>query len=93
MLLPSWEDNGFPFEFMLRVNGDGLPEVRLLVWKDTYNDHASSLADWARRVSASAGPLIDEAFTPLSGWREWRHVLLEEDYPPEAILGDQRTIG
>jgi len=88
MSLPSWGNTGFPFEFMLRVNGERLPEVRLLLWRDGYNAHASHLREWARSVNVSAGPLIDEEFRPFHGWG-WRRVFLEENHPPDAVLDEQ----
>lgn len=89
MALPSWVENGFSFEFMLRVNGKGLPDVRLLLWHDNYNNHASALQEWARGVNVSAGPLIDEEFGPVRSWGVWRRVLLEEDYPSDTVLDEQ----
>jgi hypothetical protein len=59
------------------------------MWRDNYTARATSLTAWARRVNASAGPLIDENFAPLSGWGYWHRVLREEDYPPGATLEDQ----
>ena len=52
MGLESWENAGFPFEFILRVDGNGLPLVRLLIWGESYDAHADSLRKWAREVES-----------------------------------------
>lgn len=85
--LPDWFDRGFPFTFFLYEDGEGRPNVRVLVYRDHFTPHAESLAAWARRVNeAERRTLIDETFKPLDGWRYWRKVLAEEDYPPRAVL-------
>lgn len=89
MGLSSFDDNGLPFTFMLRVDDEGRPNVRVLIWRDSYRSHARSLAAWAQRVNISAGTMIDEGFTPLAGWREWHRVFLEEDYPTGDMIDQQ----
>lgn len=89
MGLSSFDDNGLPFTFMLRVDDEGRPNVRVLIWRDSYRSHARSLAAWAQRVNISAGTMIDEGFTPLAGWREWHRVFLEEDYPTGDMIDEQ----
>ena len=89
MSLHSWVNAGFPFEFILHVDRDGIPLVRLLIWGDSYDDHATPLSEWARGVNASDLTLIDEEFPKLQYWWNWRRVFLEEDYPPWAVLDEQ----
>lgn len=89
MSLTSWENAGFPFEFMLRVGDDGSARVRMLVWRESYDEHAASLQKWARRVNATDPNLIDEEFTRLGNTWPWRRVFLEEESPAEAILDEQ----
>ena len=89
MQLHSWHNAGFQFEFILHVDGNGLPVVRLLIWGDHYDAHAASLREWARDVSASDPALIDEGFSKLRNWWGWRRVFLEGDYPAEAVLDEQ----
>jgi hypothetical protein len=65
-----------------------------LIWKGNYKGRAESLGAWAQYVNASAGPLIDENFTPLNGWRDWHRIFLEEDYPPpilDEVVFDEKT--
>lgn len=89
MILHSWVNSGFPFIFILHVDGDGFPLVRLLIWGEHYDAHAASLREWARDVNASDPALIDEEFPRLRNWWGWRRVFLEEDYPAEAVLDEQ----
>jgi hypothetical protein len=94
MDLSSWKEKGFPFTFMLYANEMGRPRVRVLIWRDNYTRHEESLGAWARRVNAVAGPLIDEDFTPISGWGYWHKVFREEDYPPpilDEVVFDENT--
>lgn len=88
MDLPAWFERGFPFTFMLHANDWGRPRVRVLMWRDNYAGHEESLRAWARRVNASAGPIIDENFAPIGGWGYWHRVLREEDSPPSAVLDE-----
>lgn len=88
MDLPQWFEWGFPFTFMLHANDWGRPRVRALIWRDNYTPHARSLQEWARHVNASVGPIIDEDFTPVSGWGGWHRVFREEDYPESAVLDE-----
>ncbi len=89
MSLRSWENAGLPFEFVLHVDGDGLALVRLLLWVESYDAHAASLREWARKVNASDPGLIDGEFPKLPYWGTWRRVLREEDYPADAVLNEQ----
>jgi hypothetical protein len=75
--LHSWQDAGFPFEFMFYVDRNGLPAVRLLLWGESYDSRAASFRKWARDVNASGHALIDEAFSKPRNWYSWRRVLLE----------------
>jgi hypothetical protein len=89
MRLHSWYDAGFPFDFILYVDRDGLPVVRLLLWGESYDTRAASLREWARDVNATDPKLVDEDFPRLRNWWNWRRVFREEDYPPEAVLNEQ----
>lgn len=92
MNLGAWDEAGFPFTFMLRAWGGPRPQVRALVWKDSYDEHADTLIDWARGVNASRArddePLLDEGFTPLKRWTEWHRIFAEEDYPVSAEIAE-----
>lgn len=89
MRLHSWYDAGFPFDFILYTDRQGLPVVRLLLWEESYNTRAASLRAWAHLVNASVPGLVDEEFAKPRNWWGWRRVFLEEDYPPEAVLDEQ----
>ena len=89
MDLPSWFERGFPFTFMLYADAEGSPHVRVLAYQENYKRHARSLAKWARQTNATSDHLIDEDFSRLAGWGNWRRVLREEDYPPDAALEEQ----
>lgn len=89
MDLTEWFDRSFPFTFMLHVREGGRPRVRVLIWRNSYREHVDSLQDWARRVNASEGPIIDEGFTPISDWRVWHRVFREEDHPESALVGGE----
>ncbi len=89
MILTSWQETGFPFQFILCLNDEGAPLVRLLIWRDSYDENATSLKKWARGVNASDPNLVDDEFTKLRNWWGWRRVFLEEDAPPNAILVEQ----
>lgn len=88
-VLTSWHETGFPFQFILCLNDEGAPLVRLLIWRDSYDENATSLKKWARDVNASDPNLVDDEFTKLRNWWGWRRVFLEEDSPPNAILDEQ----
>jgi hypothetical protein len=88
MNLASWDEEGFPFTFMLHTNIGGQPHVRVLIWRDRYKAHSKFLTTWARRVNTSAGPLIDENFNRIRGW-DWHKIFREEDHPQEAVLDEQ----
>ena len=87
MNLRSWDERGFPFTFMLETNGrDGEPRVRTLIWRESYEEHADSLAAWARRANAALGePIVDEEFPRIRRW-DWHKIFREEDYPEKAGL-------
>lgn len=87
MNLGSWDELGFPFTFMLETNGrNGEPRVRALIWRESFEEHAGSLAAWARRANAASGePTIDEGFPRIRGW-DWHKIFREEDYPEEVGL-------
>lgn len=89
MDLPEWFERGFPFTFMLHVREGGRPRVRVLIWRDNYREHADGLQAWARRVNASEGPIIDEGFTHIGGWKVWHRVFREEDHPDGALVGGE----
>ena len=86
MDLPAWHTRGFPFTFMLHAREWGRPRVRVLVWHEGYAEHAEALRDWALGVNASAGPIIDEGFTPISDWKVWQRVFREDDHPESAVV-------
>ena len=88
MDLPAWHERGFPFTFMLHAREWGRPRVRVLIWYEGYAEHAESLRDWALRVNASAGPIIDEGFTPISDWKVWHRVFREDVYPESAVVDE-----
>ena len=85
---PRFGDDGSTKLHVALEVADGLPVVRLLIWGESYDAHATSLKEWASDVTACASALIDEEFTklPRRGW--WRRVFLDGSYPPEAILDD-----
>lgn len=87
MRLLRWCEMGFPFTFILHAKEWGRPRVRVLIWREDYAAHAESLRDWAARVNESAGPIIDEDFTPISGWG-WRRVFREEEHPESAVVDE-----
>jgi hypothetical protein len=87
MDIPPWFEKGFPVTFMLHAKERGRPRVRALIWRERYTEHAESLREWALRVNASAGPLIDEDFTPISGWG-WQRVFREEEHPESAVVDE-----
>lgn len=89
MCLVSWEEAGFSFEFILRVDDEGVPVVRLLLWRDSYDENAPFLKKWAREVNVAVPTLVDEEFTKLRNWWGWRRVLLEEEAPSEAVLSER----
>ncbi len=89
MALRPWEKAGFRFEFILHVDGKGLALVRLLVWGELFDAHTDTLEEWANRVEASNPGLVNPQFPKVRGWWNWRHVLLEEDYPADAVLDNQ----
>ncbi len=93
MGLASWWDAGCPFEFILHVDDEGLPLVRLLVWHESYDENAVFLRKWARDVSASNPDLVDEEFTLVRNWGGWRRVLVEPDHPASAILDERAFDG
>lgn len=93
MNLRSWDRAGFPFTFILHAWEGERPQVRALVWRDSYRKRAGQLSGWAREANASLGPdaapVFDGAFTPVARWTYWHRVFLEEDYPASAEVGDQ----
>ncbi len=89
MFLHSWTDAGFPFQFILSLNDEGSPLVRLLMWRDSYDEKATFLKKWARTVNASDPALVDSESTKLPHWVGWRRVFSEEDSPPDAVLDNQ----
>lgn len=89
MILTSWNDAGFPFQFILSLNDEGSPLVRLLMWRGSYDENATFLKKWARTVNASDPALVDSEFTRLPNWGGWRRVFSEEDSPPDAVLDNQ----
>jgi hypothetical protein len=89
MGLRSWEEAGYPFEFILRVDDEGLPVVRLLLWHESYDENAKFLRKGARDVNVSHPALVDEKFVKARGWWGWRRVFLEEDNPASAFLNER----
>lgn len=89
MVLGSWNEAGFPFEFMLHVDGNGFALVRLLIWGKSFDAHANGLKEWADKVKTFDPGLVNPDFPKVRGWGNWRHVLLEEDYPADAVLDEQ----
>jgi hypothetical protein len=88
MDLPAWHEGGFPFTFMLHANEWGRPRVRALIWHENFAEHEDALREWALRVNDSAGPIIDENFTPVGGWSYWHRVFREEDHPENAVVDE-----
>lgn len=93
MSLHSWEDAGYPFEFILHVDGEGLPLVRLLIWCESYDEKTECLKRWAHDVNASHPALVDEEFARVRTWWGWRRVFLEEDNPASAFLNERAFDG
>lgn len=62
--------------------------MRVLLWHENYAEHAEPLRDWALEVNASAGPIVDEGFTPISDWKVWHKVFREDDYPESAVVDE-----
>lgn len=89
MVLQPWMEAGFPFEFILHVDGNGFALVRLLIWSEHFDARANDLREWADRVEASDPGLVNPDFPKVRGWWSWRRVLVEEDYPADAILDEQ----
>jgi hypothetical protein len=87
MRLPRWFERGFPFTFMLHAKELGRPRVRVLIWREDYTAHAESLRKWAARVNASAGPLVDEDFTPIGSWG-WHRIFREGEHPESAVVDE-----
>jgi len=87
MRLLRWFERGFPFTFMLHAKEWGRPRIRVLIWREDYTAQAESLRKWAACVNASAGPLIDEDFTPIRGWG-WHRIFREEEHPESAVVDE-----
>lgn len=86
MNLRSWDERGFPFTFMLGANaGDGRPRVRALIWRESYEERADALAEWAVGTARMQGPAIDGNFPLIGGWG-WRKIFPEDDHPEDAVL-------
>ena len=89
MQLTSWKKQDFPFIFMFHLGRiRHLLQVRVFLEADSYNVNQSHLPEWAKRVNEKEGPILDESFKPIRGWG-WRRVLIEEEYPQDAVLDEQ----
>lgn len=84
--LSSFDERGFPFTFMLGTNAeDGRPRVRALIWRESYQERADALAEWAVRTAHMEGPAIDGNFPLIVGWG-WHKIFPEDDHPEDATL-------
>lgn len=86
--VPGWPAR-LPFTFMLRAQ-DGQLYARVLIYREHYDQYASSLTKWAASVSATAPQLLDTTFRQIPNW-SWRRVLLEEDWPIDSIISATGT--